>query len=123
MTCAAVKRRLVGHLTCVEAQVREARRILEADLPNDVLLATIGAIQVLLEEMAAAVPATSGEKCWLRLNAEEFSVEFEQTFGLQLRVCRDAGCQPANDASCRRRLTGSVGTPRIVTPSPSKSSV
>lgn len=119
MTCADVKRRIERQLSSIEAEVREARRIVEADLPSDVLLSTIGAIQVLLEGMAAAVPGLSGRNCWIRLSPGEFSAEFERTFGVQLRVCRNAGCQPPKDGVCGLNLAGLVGKPNLAAPSPS----
>jgi hypothetical protein len=119
MTCADVKRRIEEQLSSIEAEVREARRIVEADLPSDVLLSTIGAIQVLLEGVAAAVPGLSGRNCWIRLSPEEFSAEFEQTFRVRLRVCRNAGCQPPKDEVCGIDLAGLVGKPNLAAPSPS----
>jgi DNA-binding FrmR family transcriptional regulator len=92
MTCTETRRRLEVQLASIEAQVVEARRMLVAGLPCDGLLATIGAVQMTLEEVAAAIPELYGEQCRLRLTPDEFCAEFERTFMLRISRCRTVAC-------------------------------
>ena len=85
MTCAAVVRRLEEHLASIEAQVGEARRIVASGPPYDSLLASIGAIQVAVEQLAAAAPYLCSDTCQMRFTSDEFCAEFMRTFKLRIR--------------------------------------
>jgi hypothetical protein len=88
MIITAGRQRLDEQLASVEEQVGAARRILSEGLPCDRLLRAIGAAQATLDQVAGAVPGLCGARCQIRLTPDEFSAEFDQTFGLQVRAAR-----------------------------------